>query len=303
MHLDERGYVTSRPTTEHGAIEAACRTSLASSQLVNFTFGEPVDDTLLVEDPVVDLCLTPRPVGACARFANWETNRFEKIGDVFFLPAGMEAHTRASSGRQRSVISRFNSDMLARWFGGELEWTDRALSSTLNINSMQVRQLMQRIARELVSPGFASEMMIELLNMQLAVELARYFRDMPERFSGGLSPWRLRMIDDRIGQFESVPSLEELASLVGMSVRQLTRGFRNSRGISIGAYVDEQRAEEARRLLGTDLSIKDIAWRLGFASPSGFSYAFRKATGETPRSFRSSRSSASIGGARPPLLR
>jgi len=303
MHLDERGYVTSRPTMEHGAMEAACRTSLARSQLVSFTFGRPVDDTILVEDPVVDLCLSPRPDGACARFANWETNRFEKIGDVFFLPAGMELHTRASSGRQRSVISCFNADMLARWFGGELEWTDRALSSTLNINSTQVRQLMQRIARELVSPGFASEMMIELLNMQLAIELARYFRDMPERFAGGLSPWRLRMIDDRIGQFESTPTLDELASLVGMSVRQLTRGFRNSRGISIGAYVEEQRGEEARRLLGTDLSIKDVAWRLGFASPSGFSYAFRKATGETPRSFRSSRSSASTGRARSPLVR
>jgi len=295
MYLDERGYVTSRPAMEHGAIEAGCRTGFASSQLVSFTFSQPVDETVLVEDPVVDLCLSPRPDGACARFANWETNRFEKIGDVFFLPAGMAAHTRASSGRQRSVISRFDADMLARWFGGELEWTERALSSTLNINSTQVRQLMQRIARELVSPGFASDMMIELLNMQLAVELARYFRDMPERLTGGLSPWRLRMIDDRIGQFESTPTLDELASLGGMSVRQLTRGFRNSRGISIGAYVEEQRVEEARRLLGTNLSIKDVAWRLGFATPSGFSYAFRKATGETPRSFRASRAPASTG--------
>lgn len=216
-----------------------------------------------------------------------------KDGDLFFLPAGLEAHTRASSGRQRSVISRFNADVLSRWFDGELEWTDRALSSTLNINSVQVRKLMQRIARELVTPGFASDMMIELLNMQLAIELSRFFRDVPDRFTGGLPPWRLRMIDDRIGQFESPPTLEELAGLVGLSVRQLSRGFRNSRGISIGAYVEEQRVEEARRLLGTDLSIKDIAWRVGFASPSGFSYAFRKATGETPRNFRSCRPSTS----------
>jgi len=285
------------PTVEHGSIEAGCRTSLADSQLVNFTFNQPVDDTLMLDEAVVDLCLSPRPDGACARFANWERNRFEKFGDLFFLPAGLEAHTRASSGRQRSVISRFNADMLSRWFDGELEWTDRALSSTLNISSVKVRQLMQRIASELATPGFASDMMIELLNMQLAIELARFFRDMPDQFTGGLAPWRLRTIDDRIAQFESTPTLEELSRLVGLSVRQLTRGFRNSRGISIGAYVEEQRVEEARRLLGTDLSIKDIAWRLGFASPSGFTHAFRKTTGETPRNFRSSRASALTRGA------
>jgi AraC family transcriptional regulator len=39
-------------------------------------------------------------------------------------------------------------------------------------------------------------------------------------------------------------------------------------------------------LLATDQSVKAIAYSLGFASPSSFSYAFRRASGETPREFR-----------------
>ncbi len=39
-------------------------------------------------------------------------------------------------------------------------------------------------------------------------------------------------------------------------------------------------------MLATDQSIKAVALTLGFASPSSFSYAFRRATGETPTEYR-----------------
>jgi AraC family transcriptional regulator len=46
------------------------------------------------------------------------------------------------------------------------------------------------------------------------------------------------------------------------------------------------RIEIAKRQLASDQSIKSIAFELGFASPSSFSYAFRRATGAAPRQFR-----------------
>ena len=80
--------------------------------------------------------------------------------------------------------------------------------------------------------------------------------------------------------------MAELAALCSLSVRQLTRGFRASRGCSINDYVSRGRIENAKRLLASDESIKAIAFALGFASPSSFAYAFRQATGVTPRYFR-----------------
>lgn len=83
-----------------------------------------------------------------------------------------------------------------------------------------------------------------------------------------------------------VPSLDELATLCNLSVRQLTRGFRVRRGYSIGEYVANSRINGAKRLLASGENIKAVAYLLGFSSPSAFSYAFRRATGMTPGEFR-----------------
>jgi AraC family transcriptional regulator len=77
-----------------------------------------------------------------------------------------------------------------------------------------------------------------------------------------------------------------LAALCNLSVRHLARGFRASRGCSIGEYVAQRQIDHAKRLLTTDESTKSIAYTLGFATSSSFIYAFREATGQTPRQFR-----------------
>jgi AraC family transcriptional regulator len=82
------------------------------------------------------------------------------------------------------------------------------------------------------------------------------------------------------------PTLAELAALCRLSVRQLTRGFRASRGCSVGEYVAQSQVDHARQLLARDESVKAVAHSLGFSSPSKFSSAFRRATGQTPRQFR-----------------
>jgi AraC family transcriptional regulator len=96
----------------------------------------------------------------------------------------------------------------------------------------------------------------------------------------------LRLIDERLSEIGAAPSLGELAALCNLSVRQLTRGFQASRGCSIGIYMDHARAILAKRLLQSDHSIKEIAYSMGYNSPSSFSYAFRRSTGMTPSSFR-----------------
>jgi AraC family transcriptional regulator len=69
-------------------------------------------------------------------------------------------------------------------------------------------------------------------------------------------------------------------------VRQLSRSFRASQGRSLGDYISAVRIERARKMLATDQSIKAIGLTLGFSSPSSFSFAFRRATGETPSDYR-----------------
>ncbi len=269
-------------------VQAERRTPVALTQLVRFDWDTPLDRvSSAIEAYRVDMCLTPRPNARGCFRETWGPHRFERIGDMFMLPAGRSLHTRAESGRQDSIVCLFDAEAVETWFEGELEWNSRRLEASLDIASPQIRGLLQRLGEEMRHPGFASETMSELISVQIALEISRYCRAInDDAASGGLAPWRLRMIDERLAQETDPPTLSDLAKLCNLSVRQLTRAFRTSRGCSIGDHIAQSRIDHAKRLLTTDACVKSIAYRLGFSSPSSFSYAFRSATGETPRQFR-----------------
>jgi AraC family transcriptional regulator len=150
-----------------------------------------------------------------------------------------------------------------------------------------MRALLFRITAEVRHPGLAGQRMLEFLGGELAIELGRYCLEVAERpVTGGLAGWRLRLIDERLADDLSAPTLAELAQLCGLSARQLTRGFRVSRACSIGDYIEQRRMEAAKRLLMEGESVKTIAFSMGFASPSSFTFAFRRAVGASPSTFR-----------------
>ena len=271
-------------------IEAELRVPVATLQLVHYLFVEPVAGNLREdEDYRLDLCLTPRPRNARACYPDrWASHRFERLGSVWLLPPGEKLQACSDGGRrQRSLVCHLRSEAMSAWLQRDLEWTDRRLHAILDIADANIRGLLLRLAEEVRHPGFASEMLVELICAQIAIELGRYCSAVNEGpVMGGLAPWRLRVIDERLREVQAAPTLAELADLCKLSVRQLTRGFRASRGCSIGDHVTQTRLEHAKRQLASDQSVKAIAYSLGFASPSSFSYAFRKLIGESPRQFR-----------------
>lgn len=85
---------------------------------------------------------------------------------------------------------------------------------------------------------------------------------------------------------EGIPTVGDVASALGMSVRTLQRRLADE-GRSYQDLVDGARRELARRLLrDTRFSLIDVAFMTGFASQSAFSRAFKRWEGETPRSYR-----------------
>jgi AraC family transcriptional regulator len=271
-------------------VDAEARVPVARVQLVQFHMKGPADNILRDEDSCwLDLCLTPRPANARACYLErWSPQRYERLGNVFMLPAGETLKARSDGDTsQASLLCHLYPEPLRRWFDGELQWTNRRLEACLDIRDTNIRGLLQRLAAELRQPGFASAALVELVTAQLALELARYCAASSEMAAaGGLAPWRLRLIEERLREVRAAPSLAELAGLCRLSVRQLTRAWRASRGCSIGEAIAGSQLDHAKRLLAGERSIKAVAYSLGFASPSGFCYAFRRATGQTPREFR-----------------
>ena len=270
-------------------IEAELRAQVATAQLARYEVREPFDSVLREEAYCwLDLCLTPRLPGAQACYPNrWREHRFEQIGELFFVPPGEVMHARSGSGTLTSIVCRINPALMSKWFEGDLEWTEARLEAGLDIREKNMRCLLLRLAREVRHPGFASEMLVEVIASQLAIELRRYCAADPHCATArGLAAWRLSLIDERIRQLGKPASLAELAGLCDLSVRQLTRGFRVSRGCPIGQYVEQSRIEQAKRLLIAGNSAQTVAHSLGFSSLSTFSSAFRRATGLSPNRFR-----------------
>jgi AraC family transcriptional regulator len=236
----------------------------------------------------IELCVVPRAPNARGCFPEaWEAHRFVPLGDIVFVPPGHALHVRAEGPAGGSaIICSLGGPYAERWLAG-LDWTDQRLEAALDVASISIRRLMRSLAEEARAGREDSAALMELLAGELAIELGRYFaavEDLPLR--GGLTPWRLRLIDERLKVEGRPPELAELAAMCGLSVRQLTRGYRTSRGCTIGDTIAHDRIETAKRMLRDDQSIKALARALGFATTSSFAAAFRRATALTPRQFR-----------------
>jgi len=85
---------------------------------------------------------------------------------------------------------------------------------------------------------------------------------------------------------EGVPKLSRIASELKMGARTLQRRL-SEQGYSFQTIVDMAQKDLAQRLLReTDYSLAEVAFLTGFAEQSGFTRAFKRWAGQTPRSYR-----------------
>ncbi len=99
---------------------------------------------------------------------------------------------------------------------------------------------------------------------------------------------RFSRVFDFISQnYHRKVSLNELASIACLSVSAFHKTFKESVGVPPLHFIRRQRINEARRLLfTTDLSLGNIADKLGFSDQFSFSKCFKKVCGQSPREYR-----------------
>lgn len=260
-----------------------------SAHVVQKSVAAPSEVCGTVQKHHLELSLNSSVDNAAGCFPDyWSDNKFEPFGDIFFIPANETIRIRADQKRQTSIVCTYEPDIIAEWCENKLEWTELRLQSILNIKNRRIHGLLFQLSQEVQNLSSSNKNVIELYASQVAIELLRHIRTTDEqRLAGGLSPWRLQMIDLRIDDFESQPTLDELAELCHISVRQLTRAFRISRDQPLGSYIAKRRADHAKLLIASGESIKSVAYTMGYSAPSNFTATFTRMTGESPRDFRS----------------
>jgi AraC-like DNA-binding protein len=80
--------------------------------------------------------------------------------------------------------------------------------------------------------------------------------------------------------------VDTLARSLGMSSRSLQRRL-SAEGVSFQGLLDEARKEAAARyVVGTALSLAEVAYLVGYSEPAPFHRAFKRWYGATPDQFR-----------------
>ena len=82
-------------------------------------------------------------------------------------------------------------------------------------------------------------------------------------------------------------TIDRLAEEAGLSRGRLSRNFSRDFSMPLKSFLQKELAAQASRyLLGSPLSVREIAERLEFSSEYYFSNFFRRCTGSTPTAFR-----------------
>lgn len=104
---------------------------------------------------------------------------------------------------------------------------------------------------------------------------------------------KIRMAKDIIlERMSDPPSLENLATEIGLSLKKLKEGFKQLYGDTVFAYLLDHKMEEARRMLDSQkFNVNEVGLKLGYSTASHFIAAFKKKYGTTPKKYLGSLSS------------
>lgn len=291
-----------------GEIRRSISTPIFSAQLRDYQWQAPQPQPSWRSSDFyfLNVCLRRSEQARGCYPERWGSSRYEAIGDIFFIPVNQRLtgpHERPEPHvfRERSLACFVAAAQIPELPADLGHWNDVQLVESLHVSNPTIRRNAMRLVDEVRAPGFAGALLAEALCIGIVVETLRHLQVLPDQTrsqTGGLAPWRLRLIEERVHDQDAAPTIDELAHLCRLTPRHLMRAYRTETGQTLGDHVAAVRLERAKGLLVTgDMLIKQIATTLGYADPASFSHAFRKATGMSPVKFREE---ARIGGSGAP---
>lgn len=237
--------------------------------------------------------------GSC-RMQTREGGRHEgpwRPGDILICVAG-----QPSGWRTEGVVDNLHMDLEPHFLqhvalhACDMNPDHVELRDIFRARDPVLKRLGLALYAELTTDGLGGRLYAESLGNILALHLLRHYcirRPGVCHYQGGLPKPKLRRTLEYIDAHLAEPvALADLAGLLQMSVHHFRHLFKQSTGLAPHQYLIRHRIDKAKALLThPDLSIGEIALRLGFRTQSHFTWHFHRLTGLTPTAYRKAQGS------------
>ncbi len=191
-------------------------------------------------------------------------------GSTIAYPAGHIHENRFGHQASRCVNIHFGPTWTSE------RWVRDWLRDYHHVGIGRNARALRRLDREMRADDSAAPLATASAAIELLADTIR--ADGPR----GRPPWLARAIDMIESDLACAPTLNQLASEIGLHPAHLSRAFRKACGETLGEFVRRRRVEEAERALASDLSLAEIAALAGFSDQAHFTRVFRRHFGVPP---------------------
>ncbi|MBE9109048.1 helix-turn-helix transcriptional regulator [Nodosilinea sp. LEGE 07298] len=226
------------------------------------------------------------------RWLDSQRHREERPQDgLAIIPAGVSHRCSWDSDAQFMVLAL--EPALLQQVGQDWVNPDRIqlLPQFMDTADSFIQSLVLALKAEVVSGGLGSSLLVDNLKTALVIHLLRDYCETQPRLSSiasGLSKAKRNQVKEYVdANLHQDLKLVELAAIAQISPAYFARLFKQSEGISPHQYILQRRVEQAQALLRhSELSLAEIAVRVGFCDQSHLTRCFKRLVGVTPTQFR-----------------
>lgn len=211
-------------------------------------------------------------------------------GDIAIIPADVPHRCNWSTLVQFMVLAI--EPALLQQVGQDWVNRDRIelIPQFMTQQDVLIQGIFSALRAEVELGSIGGCLLTDSLKTALAIHLLRnYCTTSPKlsSYSGGLSQAKLTLVTDYIHEhLQQDLSLKEIAAIAQISQYHFSRLFKQKMGITLHQYILQRRIERAKELLQhSQLSIADVALRVGFCDQSHFTRSFKRIVGMPPKQF------------------
>lgn len=209
-------------------------------------------------------------------------------GDLAIIPAGVAHRCNWHDSAQFMVIA-IEPEYLKQ-IGQEWVNPDRIelMPQFMTESDALIQGIFSALYNEAKASKFGEQLLIDSLKTALVIHLLRTYcttQPKPSSYTDGLSQTTLNHVIDYIQtHLDQDVKLTNLAAIAQLSPYHFLRLFKQRLGVTPHQYILQCRIDRAKHFLQhSELSIADIARRVGFCDQSHLTRHFKRIVGVTPR--------------------